>query len=110
MMDSNKSVSLAARFPSAVLPVQWSTTQNTCKCLKQNFSQRWTGNPYSHWTLPYDYFLLCTTHRQNMVQEKYRIMTEWKGICYWLTWKIWAKEVVGNHSTEFHTTMFTYEA
>lgn len=55
--------------------------QNTCICLEQNFSQRWTGHPYSHWTLPYDYFLLCTTHRQNTVQEEnYRILTKWKGI------------------------------
>jgi len=47
MMDSNKPVSPAARFPSAVLPVQWSTMQNTrtCMCLEQNFSQRWTGHP-----------------------------------------------------------------
>ena len=77
MMDSNTSVSPAARFPSAVLLVQWSTMQNTCMCLEQNCSQRWTGHPYSHWTLPYDYFLLCTIQRQNTVQEEnYRILTK----------------------------------
>jgi hypothetical protein len=108
MMDSKKSLSPAARFPSAVLPVKCSIMQNTCMCLEQNFSKRWRGHPYSHRTLPYDCFLLCATHKQFVVQEEnYRILTKWNCIL------LKKKKNLGkrrNHSTEFHTTMFTYEA
>jgi hypothetical protein len=106
MMDSNQSVSPAAGFPSAVLPVQWSTMQNTCMCLEQNFLQV-TLTVTGHCAMT---TFFCVLLRDKIWYRK-RTIESWQSgrVYYWLTWKIWAK-VVWSHSTEFHTTMFTYEA
>jgi hypothetical protein len=109
IMDSNTSVSPAARFPSAVLLVQWSPCRIRAFALNKisHKDGQVTLTVTGHCPMTTFFCVLLT----DKIRYRKRTIESWQSgrVYYWPTWEIWAKEV-RNHSIEFHTTMFTYEA